>query len=191
MEGSQIRQNRRNEESTGEALNYSKSKAGENFQFPLTQSDMRKKLRVYLDTSVISALFDKRNPERRSLTESFFFGMRDFEPYISEITVAEIQKTPDSALRQKMIEVIPLFSIISLSDEVEDLTKKYIYQGAVPKEYREDAYHIAIATLNEMDYLLSWNFKHIVRRKTRDIVRMVNSLNNLKSIEIMTPAELL
>jgi len=42
-----------------------------------------------------------------------------------------------------------------------------------------------------MDCLLSWNFKHIVRRKTRDIVRMVNSLNNLKSIEIMTPAELL
>lgn len=148
-------------------------------------------MKVYLDTSVISALFDKQNPERRSLTESFFSGMKDFEPYISEITVAEIQKTPDSALRQKMIEVISLFSIISLSDEVEELTKKYIYHGAVSKEYREDAYHVAIATLNEMDCFLSWNFKHIVRRKTRDIVRMVNSLNNLKSIEIMTPAELL
>ncbi len=144
-----------------------------------------------MDTSVISALFDKQNPERRFLTESFFSGMKDFEPYISEITVAEIQKTPDSALRQKMTGVISLFSVISLSDEVEGLMKKYIHHGAVPKEYREDAYHIAIATLSEMDYLLSWNFKHIVRRKTRDIVRMVNSLNNLKSIEIMTPAELL
>lgn len=152
---------------------------------------MRTKLKVYLDTSVISALFDKKNPERRSLTESFFSGMRNFDPYISEITVAEIQKTPDSELRGKMVELISIFSIISLSDEVEGLTKKYIHHGAVSREYREDAYHIAIATINEMDCLLSWNFKHIVRRKTRDIVRMVNSLNNLKLIEIMTPAELL
>ena len=152
---------------------------------------MKTKLKVYLDTSVISARFDKKNPERRSLTESFFLKMEDFEPYISEITVAEIQKTLDSVLRGKMIELISLFSIISLSDEVEGLTDKYIRHGAVSREYKEDAYHIAIATINEMDCLLSWNFKHIVRRKTRDIVRMVNSLNNLKSIEIMTPAELL
>jgi hypothetical protein len=43
--------------------------------------------------------------------------------------------------------------------------------------YAEDAYHIAIADIHEMDFLLSWNFKHIVRRKTRDIVKMVNTLN--------------
>ena len=152
---------------------------------------MKAKLRVYLDTSVISARFDIKNPERRSLTESFFSGMKDFECYISEITVAEIGKTPNYELRQKMTAMISLFSIISLSDEVEELAKKYIHHAAVPKEYTEDAYHIAIATINEMDCLLSWNFKHIVRRKTRDIVRMVNSLDNLKSIEIMTPAELL
>jgi len=152
---------------------------------------MRPKLKVYLDTSVISALFDKKNPERRSLTESFFSGLKDFEPHISELTVAEIEKTTDYDLRNKMIEVVSLFSIVSVSNEVERLTEKYINSGAVSREYREDAYHIAIATINEMDCLLSWNFKHIVRRKTRDIVRMVNSINNLKSIEIMTPAELL
>jgi predicted nucleic acid-binding protein len=152
---------------------------------------MRPKLKVYLDTSVISALFDKKNPERRSLTESFFSGLKDFEPHISELTVAEIEKTTDYDLRNKMIEVVSLFSIVSVSNEVERLAEKYINSGAVSREYREDAYHIAIATINEMDCLLSWNFKHIVRRKTRDIVRMVNSINNLKSIEIMTPAELL
>ena len=42
-----------------------------------------------------------------------------------------------------------------------------------------------------MDFLLSWNFRHIVRNKTRDIVRMINTLNNLKQISIITPAELL
>jgi predicted nucleic acid-binding protein len=152
---------------------------------------MRPRLRVYLDTSVISALFDRKNPERRSLTESFFYGLKDFEPHISELTVAEIEKTANSVLRNKMVEVVSLFSIVSISNEAERLAGKYINNGAVSKEYMEDAYHIAIATLNEMDCLLSWNFRHIVRRKTRDIVRMVNSINNLKSIEIMTPAELL
>ena len=77
------------------------------------------------------------------------------------------------------------------TDEVEWLAKEYIRYDAVPKNYPEDAYHIAIAVISEVDYLLSWNFKHIVRKKTRDVVRMVNSLNNFREIEIMTPAEVL
>jgi hypothetical protein len=83
------------------------------------------------------------------------------------------------------------FSTLSLTDEVEWLAKEYIRYGAIPENYLEDAYHIAIAVIHDIDYLLSWNFKHIVRIKTKDIVRMVNTLNNLRSIEIMTPAELL
>lgn len=152
---------------------------------------MKREVKVYLDTSVISALFDERNPERKSLTESFFREIENFEAYISEITVAEIERTQDLELRNKMREAISPFSILPLNDDIEWLAKEYVRYGAVPESYPEDGYHIAIAVLNEMDYLLSWNFKHIVRRKTRDIVRMVNTLNNLRQIEIMTPAELL
>jgi predicted nucleic acid-binding protein len=152
---------------------------------------MRRKMRVYLDTSVISALFDERNPERKSLTEAFFAEIGNFETFISEITVAEIERTPDMELRSKMKDAVSRFSVLSLTDDVEWIASEYIRQGTVPEGYSEDAYHIAIAVINEVDYLLSWNFKHIVRRKTRDIVRMVNTLNNLRQIEIMTPAELL
>ena len=53
------------------------------------------------------------------------------------------------------------------------------------------SYHIAVAVWGGMDYLLSWNFKHIVGKRTRDIVRMVNTLNRVGQVEIMTPAELL
>lgn len=66
---------------------------------------MKRKLKIYLDTSVISALFDDRNPERKSLTESFFKDIESFAPSISEITIAEIERTPDPALRSKMKEV--------------------------------------------------------------------------------------
>ncbi len=151
---------------------------------------MKRKLKIYLDTSVISALFDARNPERKSLTESFFEQIESFDPFISEITIAKIERTPDPALRSKMKEV-SRFPVLFLTDDVEGLANEYVRYGAVPESYLEDAYHIAVAVINEMDCILSWNFRHIVRRKTRDIVKMVNTVNAFRHIEIMTPAELL
>lgn len=150
---------------------------------------MKRKIKVYLDTSVISAMFDEKNPERKALTENFFKKIDDFEAYVSEITVAEIDRTQDSKLRNQMRETIAGFQILSLTDEVEWVANEYVQYGAVPSGYSEDASHIAITVVNEIDYLLSWNFRHIVRRRTKDIVRMVNTLNSLKQIEIMTPAE--
>lgn len=83
------------------------------------------------------------------------------------------------------------FSVLNSLIEVEELAKKIIQKGAISESYSEDAYHIAIAIINEMDFLLSWNFRHIVRKRTKDIVRMISTLNNLRQIEIITPAELL
>ena len=59
--------------------------------------------------------------------------------------------------------------------EIKELFLKEIER--VPESYPEDAHPIAIAVINEMDFLLSWNFKHVVRKKTRDIVKMVNTLH--------------
>jgi hypothetical protein len=103
----------------------------------------------------------------------------------------EIEKTPDQLLKSKMKQIIKGFTILEINESVEKLAKEYVKYGAVPESYFEDAYHVAVAVLNELDYLLSWNFRHIVRRKTKDIVRMVNSLKNLKWVEIITPGELL
>ena len=152
---------------------------------------MKGKLKVYLDTSVISALFDDRNPERKFLTELFFKESNNFEIYVSNITIVEIEKTPDEKIKRKMKEKIKDFSILTISNETEEFGNSLIKKGAINKSYSEDAYHIAIAIINEMDFLLSWNFRHIVRNKTRDIVRMINTLNNLKQISIITPAELI
>ena len=152
---------------------------------------MRYKLKGYLDTSVISALFDDRNPERKSLTESFFSEIETYDIYISNITILEIENTPNKNLKSLMKERIKLFTVLSISEDVEELGKEIIQKGAIKSSYSEDAYHIAIALLNEMDFLLSWNFRHIVRKKTKDIIRMISSLKKLRQIEILTPAELL
>jgi len=148
-------------------------------------------MKIYLDTSVISALFDERNAERKTLTEEFSSKIAIYTTYISELTIAEIERTPDQSLRNKMRQVIKKFSILEVNEAVEELAAEYIKYGAVPESYSEDAYHISVAVLNEMDYLLSWNFRHIVREKTRNIVRMVNTLRNLKYVGIITPGELL
>ena len=152
---------------------------------------MKYKLKLYLDTSVISALFDERNPERSSLTESFFNEIENFEVFISIITIAEIENTPDKDFKKKMKDKITSFTVLAISDDVEELTQEIIERGAINKSYSEDAYHVAVAIINEMDFLLSWNFRHLVRKKTKDIVRMISTLNNLRQIEIITPAELL
>lgn len=152
---------------------------------------MKHKLKVYLDTSVISALFDDRNPERKSLTESFFKEIDNYKVYVSDFTIAEIEKTPNNEIRKKMKDEISQFSILTISDEIEELTQEILQSDAINKAYSEDAYHIAIAIINEMDFLLSWNFRHIVRKKTKDIIRMITTLNYLRQIEIITPAELL
>lgn len=146
---------------------------------------------MYLDTSVISALFDDRNPERQALTEEFFSRIDIYDVYISELTIAEIESTPDQSLKNKMKQIIKDFSVLEINESVEELAKECVNYGAVPESYQEDAYHIAVAILNEMDYLISWNFRHIVRRITKDIVRMISTLRNLKQVEITTPGELL
>jgi len=149
------------------------------------------KARGYMDTSVISALFDDRNPERRRLTDVFFKRGSELDLFLSEVTIAELDGTPDPLKRQRMRDVVAPYPVLAVTEDVMGLARDYISHGAVPRRYLEDAYHIAIAVRNDMDFLLSWNFEHIVRRRTKDIVRMVNSVHGLGQVEILTPAELL
>jgi len=152
---------------------------------------MKYRLKIYLDTSVISALFDEKNPERKTLTELFFSEIKNYDVYVSSITIAEVNNTPDEELKQKMKKKLEPFSVLTISEEVEDLTKKILEMNAIQESYSEDAYHVAVAIINNVDFLLSWNFRHIVRKKTKDIIKMIITINNLRQVEIITPAELL
>ncbi len=137
-------------------------------------------MKIYLDT---------RNPERQELTKEFFSRIHEYEVFISELTRFEIEETPDEELRDKMREVIADFYVLPSQEAVEQLSEEY--HGAVSEKYAEDAYHIAVAAVNDLDIVLSWNFRHIIRRKTKDIVNMVNTMQNQRHIEIATPGELL
>lgn len=152
---------------------------------------MQKKIRIYLDTSVISALFDEKNPERQDLTKRFFEKVESFDVYISEVVLAEIDDTKDVELKDKLKDTALSFKILSIDEETRELANEYVKHGAIPAAYSEDALHIAISTLNGIDYLLSWNFKHIVKVKTRKIVNIVNLSFSCPDLKIATPAELI
>lgn len=153
---------------------------------------MKRKMKVYLDTSVISALFDEKNPQRQILTQRFFKNIATFDTYVSEVVLAEIDDTRDTQLKNRLREVAISFNILSIDEEKSRaLAGKYVKNGAIPSDYSEDALHISISTLNGIDYLLSWNFEHIVKVKTRKIVNMLNASLGYTNLEIITPAELM
>jgi predicted nucleic acid-binding protein len=148
------------------------------------------KVKVYLDTSVISALFDGRNPDRQFETKRFFESLENLDVFASAITVAEIRGTADPEQRAAMLEFLANFEVLPITEEARQLGNEYLKGGAIPPASANDAYQIAIAVLNEMDVVLSWNFKHIVRRRTKTTVQMINASKRLRSIDIMSPPEL-
>lgn len=152
---------------------------------------MKRNPKVYLDTSVLSALFDDKNPERKNLTRIFFNQTENFQIFISDFTLAEIERTVNVQLKRKLQKLVDKFDVVKTNEDVERGAEEYIKQGAVPEGYPEDAYHIALTVIYEMDYLLSWNFRHIVRKRTIDVIRMVNTLHGLRQVEIMAPPEIL
>jgi predicted nucleic acid-binding protein len=149
------------------------------------------KLKIYLDTSVISALFDGRNPDRQLLTELFFAQIPQYEVYISQLTVDEIDKTKNRSLKQKMQLCASSFTVMGETQEIITLANELVQYNAVPQKSIEDAYHIAYAVVSRVDYLLSWNFRHLVRLRTKNVVRMVTTLQGYRYIEIIAPVELI
>ena len=152
---------------------------------------MQKKIRVELDTSDISALFDDGNPDRQYLTKWFFDEIESFKVYISDVVLVEIDAIKESLCRSKLTNIAVSFEVLSIDEETRKLPYEYVKHGVIPDEYSEDALHIAISTLNKIDYLLSWNFRHGVKIKTRRIVNMVNLFFGYTDLNIATPAELI
>ena len=146
-----------------------------------------KKIRLYLDTSVPSAFYDTSKPVRQLITQKWFENEAlSYELFISVITVEEIGKIKNDLKKQNIAELTMKYNMNALdfSEKAKDLAKKYMSRGAIPKSEPQDAYHVAISTVNEIDALASWNFKHIVSINPIRKIHEINRKYNLSSIEI-------
>lgn len=86
---------------------------------------------------------------------------------ISEITVEEIDSTKEESLRKKLKGLIGKFKVLKINEKIKDLAEIYIEEGVFPKKYLDDSLYVAAASFYEIPYLVSWNFEHLVKVKTR------------------------
>lgn len=117
---------------------------------------MATKLRVYLDTTVVSAAEDPLARERRA----------------------------------RLLARADAISVVTTTADMHALAQDYVRQGIIPAAYEDDAMHIAAAVLSGQDILASWNFRHMVNRRRRAMVNLLNSSRGLRTIEILSPPEL-
>jgi len=146
--------------------------------------------RLYLDTSVFGGYFE---PEFKLWTKILFDKVKagKYRLLFSRMTDDELVLAPEQV--KNLVLQIPddCIEIIEITKEATNLADKYIAEKVVGKSSRADCIHIALATLNNADILVSWNFKHIVNINR---IRGYNSVNyrlGHQILEIRTPREIL
>lgn len=158
-----------------------------------------KLLKIYLDTSVINFLFADDAPEKKEITEEFFdkfVSANKYDVYISNVVIAELEETTDLEERKRLIKVVKKYGLkfvnIQVSDEITSLAQLYIENKVIPQKKLIDAYHVAISVINEMDILLSWNFRHLANINRETKINLVNLANNYThSLRVVSPLEVL
>ena len=115
-----------------------------------------------------------------------------FEPYTSDYVIKEIMAAPEEK-REKMIALVKQYDIAILpaTDETDNLAKRYLAEGALPKDSLADAGHIAAASVHSLDMIISLNFRHIVREKTIQKTAAINALLDYPQIKIKSPMEVI
>lgn len=148
-----------------------------------------KKPRVYTDTSVFGGIFDD---EFKLHSIKFFESINSekFKLIISPIVQAEIEYAPER-VKDFFNEIVKFSEIIDISEPALLLRDSYLKAKIVTKKYSDDALHVAIATISECDFIVSWNFKHIVHYDKIPLYNAINILNGYKSISIYSPLEMI
>lgn len=150
---------------------------------------MVKKLRIYIDTSVIGGYFDDEfNADTRLLFEEILRG--EYKLVISDLTIRELVNAPErvrTLLRDLKID----FEVIAVTQESIDLASDYINEKVVGQTSLDDCIHIATATIHKLDLLVSWNFKHIVNVIRIRGYNSINLRNGYSTLEIRSPKDLI
>lgn len=158
-------------------------------------AEIFRKTKIYLDTSVLSYLKQEDSPDRMKATLQFWEELKnrdDIIIYLSDVTVAEISDCYEpkrSFMMNKLREL--QFTLLTKDDDAELLAKQIIELGILNNKSHDDCLHIAIAVLEACNYIVSWNFKHLVNVKTINGVRAITNLKGFSPIDIITPEMLI
>ena len=149
------------------------------------------KPKIYLETTIFNYYFDTErdaHPATVKLFEQIKAGK--YEAYTSLYVTSELEEAQEPK-RSKMLDLIPQYKIITLdvSSVAEHLAKIYVTENIVPAKFSYDGLHIAVATINNLDFICSLNFKHINKFKTKENTNIVNKREGYSKINIVSPME--
>ena len=149
---------------------------------------MNRPMRIYVDTSVVGGCFDEEFAEHSNKLMS---GARDgqFRLLLSNLLFIELEDAPEPV--RLMIDNLPASTVemIDIGDEVIALRDAYLKAQIVGERWRDDATHVAAATVARADCIVSWNLHHIVKLNKIKAYNQVNLLNGYGMLTILTPRE--
>ena len=146
--------------------------------------------RIYIDTSVFGGYFDS---EFEEFTIPLFNRIKngEFTILFSAVTQEELELAP-VMVKELVIDLrLDQTEFLEINDESVELALEYISEKVVGKTSYADCLHIALATINRADLLISWNFKHIVNIERIRGYNSINIKNGYKQLEIRSPRELM
>jgi len=153
---------------------------------------MQKKPKIYIETTLFNFYVENDKGDAHTDTVRLFkeIAAGKYEAYTSDYVLDELERAPKEK-RDKMISLFSEYGIKVLEPDVAAsiLADLYVTEGVIPLKYRTDGLHIAIATINGLDMIISMNFQHIVKRKTAKMTGAINVLKGYHAIEIYSPME--
>ncbi len=150
---------------------------------------------VYLETSFISNLTcwpskDLKKALMIADTREWWEIRKEYQLYFSEVVLGEIYQG-DGYAAEARIKTVEEVQILPITNSATELAKALIESNAVPENALSDAYHIAIAAVEKIDYILTWNFRHIDNpEKNRDIIKVCED-NGFDCPIVSNPGKLL
>ena len=153
------------------------------------------KPKVYLETSIISYLTAVSGTDvvaiaRQEITRDWWSKhRRNYELYVSDVVEQEAS-LGNPFMSASRLETIRPLTKLATSERVIELAEYLVERKAVPEKASTDALHIAIATVEEMNFLLSWNFKHIVNAQMQGKIQQVCKREGYRPVTICTPESL-
>ena len=152
-----------------------------------------RKIKLCLDTSVISHLQADDTPDKMRDTLLLWEDIKigKYDVYLSDVTMGEILDCgqPKQSVMLEFLSQIS-YTLVSLSDEIDRIGAKIIELGILKKKNIDDCSHIGAAIVSGCDYIVSWNFKHMVNIKTVGGVRAITNLFRYPPIDIIQPTML-
>jgi predicted nucleic acid-binding protein len=150
-------------------------------------------LKVYLETTIFNRLLEDNREYNRETKELFNkISQKEIDAYSSAYVLEELDKATEPK-RSNMINLIKAYEItvLEIDQKAYDLAEIYIEMGIIPIKFRVDGIHIAMAAINNMDCIVSLNFHHINKLKTKMATEIVHRMKGYNNPFICTPMEVI